>query len=549
GLEDLPVDSRITTSVNLAEISQVFPLDSLQLGGILDLDATVQGKYAPEKKLFPVSNVRIKLKDGSLLTRYYPQPLEQINLDLLVTNKNGKISGTSVKVEDLSFLFEKNPFHLKASLNNPDNLLYDVTAKGNIDLAGIYKMFSQEGMELSGSLTADLHLKGSQKDAMEGRIDRLNNKGTLGLKNIAFRSQYLPHDLILKKGSFRFDNDKIWFEHFDSRCGSSAIMLDGNLGNVVNYFLGKKQVLRGNLNFTSAFVDIRDFMTESSPAGSTTPATSSPGVIIIPPEFDINLKADLRKVKFESNFLDSLTANIQVDTGMIVLKNMQFSMIGCRVNMDASYASTSARKAFFEFHVKAENFDVQRAYREIEMFRNLASSAEKCEGIISIDYQLKGRLINDMEPVYPSLEGNGVITLAKVKVMGLRLFTDMSKNLGREKLKSPDLSKVELKTTIRNNIITLEQTKMKISGFRLKISGESSFDGKLNLKTRVGLPPLGILGIPIRILGTSDNPKFKYGRGNNDEQLEESQYSDELPAEFMDRLKNVKEEEDDGTDR
>ena len=148
-----------------------------------------------------------------------------------------------------------------------------------------------------------------------------------------------------------------------------------------------------------------------------------------------------------------------------------------------------------------------------------------------------------MNPVYPSLEGGGVISLKKVKVMGLKLFTSMSKNLEKEKIKEPDLSKVEIRSSIKNNLITLEKTKMKISGFRFRIGGETSFDGRLNFKARLGLPPLGIVGIPMRILGTSDNPKFKYGRGSKDEDLDETEYSDEIPKDMLDKIKSAKEED------
>jgi len=127
--------------------------------------------------------------------------------------------------------------------------------------------------------------------------------------------------------------------------------------------------------------------------------------------------------------------------------------------------------------------------------------------------------------------------------MGLKLFTAMSKNLDKEKIKNPDLSKVELKTSIKSNVITLEKTKMKISGFRLRVAGETNFNGSLNLKTRLGLPPLGIFGIPIRILGTQENPKFKYGRGNQDESVEETEYSDEIPKDMLEKIKNAKEED------
>jgi AsmA protein len=119
----------------------------------------------------------------------------------------------------------------------------------------------------------------------------------------------------------------------------------------------------------------------------------------------------------------------------------------------------------------------------------------------------------------------------------------MSKNLDKEKIKNPDLSKVDIKSSIKNNVITIEKTKLKFAGFRFRISGETNFNGSLNLKSRLGLPPLGIVGIPIRILGSQENPKFKYGRGNNDEDVEETEYSDTIPKDILEKIKNVKEED------
>jgi AsmA protein len=264
---------------------------------------------------------------------------------------------------------------------------------------------------------------------------------------------------------------------------------------------------------------------------------------VIPDNLELGLTTNLKKIHFQKLDISDFTAKVEMKKGILLLKNMAFQLIGCNVGMEATYGSINPGKAFFDFHVKAENFDIKRAYNEVELFRNLSTSAGKCEGIISLDYSLKGKLDRAMKPVYPSLEGGGTLSLKKVKVIGLKLFTAMSHNLDKEKIKNPDLAKVDIKTTIKDNVITIEKTKMKMSGFRFRLNGETNFNGQLNLKTRLGLPPLGIVGIPIRVLGTQDNPKFKYGRGTNDEDIDETQYSDELPKEMLDKIKSAKEED------
>jgi AsmA protein len=194
--------------------------------------------------------------------------------------------------------------------------------------------------------------------------------------------------------------------------------------------------------------------------------------------------------------------------------------------MNASYASATPQSARFDYHIQAKDFDVQRAYREVKIFHDLASSAAKAQGIVSLDYGLAGRLDGNMLPVYPSLKGGGTLSISKVKVKGLRLFSEVSRETNKD-VTDPDLSKVDIKSAINNNIITIERTRMKVSAFRLRIEGQTSFNGQLNLHFRVGLPPFGIIGIPVTVTGTQDKPVIKVRRARGSDALEEDKDEEE----------------------
>ena len=121
-----------------------------------------------------------------------------------------------------------------------------------------------------------------------------------------------------------------------------------------------------------------------------------------------------------------------------------------------------------------------------------------------------------MFPVYPSLKGNGTLSVKNVKFKGWRLFNTVSSESGKTDLKDPDLSKIDVKSSIKNNLITIEKMKFKTGGFRIRFEGQTSFDNKVNFKMRIGLPPLGIIGIPLRITGNSDNPIIKMTKTDSD---------------------------------
>ena len=121
------------------------------------------------------------------------------------------------------------------------------------------------------------------------------------------------------------------------------------------------------------------------------------------------------------------------------------------------------------------------------------------------------------------LKGGGVLAVKKVKVKGLKLFGAASKESGKD-INDPDLSKVELKTSINNNLITIARTRMKVSVFKLRMEGQASFDGRLNLKLRTsGCLSFGVIGIPLTVTGTQENPRVKAGKGTDNDVLEETE--------------------------
>lgn len=542
-MDKFPVEAGISARIDLGELTEAIPFDSLSLKGLLELNLQVEGTYDPSEKRFPETTITLDLSEGEIATKYSPLPIRNISVNALITNKTGDISGTGIRLDPLSFTFGGNPFIFRGEFSDPLNLTYSIESNGSVDLAGIYHLFSEEGMELSGYLSADVRLKGNKQDAVSGNLSRLQNSGTLVLREIALKSEYLPLPLILNSGIFRFQDDRVWFDEFDCRYGSSDITMNGHLSNVVQYLLTDDQPLKGNFTLRSGLLVVDEFMAPTEPVSSGLEADSLPeGVIVIPENLEIGFNTGIKKIRFRDLDITGFSGSAGTVNGLLALKSVNFTVAGCRVGMDAVYGSTATDRAYFDFHLTARDFNVRKMYNEVDLFRNLCPSAGKCEGIMSLDYTLKGRLGAGMYPIYHSLEGGGTLTLEEVKVKGLKLLNAMGRNLEKEEIKNPGLTRVELNTTIKNNVITLERTRMKMAGFRFRVEGETSFSGQINLKTRLGLPPLGIVGIPIRILGTSDNPRFRYGRGTSDEDIEVTEYTEELSPEMLSLIREAKEE-------
>lgn len=524
GSNDFPVDANLQSVIHLSDIKKVYPLDSLDISGNLNVDLQTKGKFNSAKKLFPVTKILLVLNDGAIQTKYYPRPIEKIQVDAGIVSHNGSLQDLQVNLKPIAFEFEGQPFLLKADLRNFNDLRYSVTSRGVIDIGKIYKAFAVNGYGLKGFIKTNLSLNGLQSDATSGKYDKLNNSGTLTVSDIALTSDLFPLPLLVSKGVFHFEQDKMMFDAFKASYGKTIVNLNGYLNNVINYATKSNEPLKGSFDFTSGYVSVDEFMafakTDTTSKKSAEPST---GVVIVPANLSLAFNASADNVSYNSLDLKNFKGSMMIDSGKIKLEKTGFEIIGAPVSMDATYGSLSPKKAFFDYHISAKDFDIKKAYNEIKIFHDLASSASKTEGSVSLDYQLSGKLDQNMSPIYPSLKGGGVLSLNKVKVKGLKLFAAVSKETGRDSVNNPSLSKVNIKSTIANNIINIERTKMRVFGFRPRFEGQVSFDGKLNLSARLGLPPFGIFGIPFTVTGTQEDPKIKLRRSRASDKLEETQ--------------------------
>ena len=523
--ERLKIDSKVKSKLDLSFVSNALQIPNFKLAGNLDADIVSKGDYIKKDKKFPITKGKFELANGLIQTAFYPKPIQNINVKANLNSPTGDFKDASFVLSPANFTFEGEPFNLNASFKNFDDINYDIKAKGTLNVARIYKVFSQKGLDVDGFIKTNVSLAGKQSDATNGKYGNLKNSGTLEMKNIRTTSQYLPLPFLIENGLFTFNQDKMSFTNFNGKYGQSDVTMNGNLQNVINFVLSDNQVLKGNFNFTSTYLNLNEFVPKVTDEDENEqPTTEITGVIEIPTYLDLSLQANATKTVFNDITIENLRGNFVIQNGSLQLSNGNLGIIGATAKMDAFYKNEGSQKAYFDYKINASEFDIKRAYNEIKMFREIVTAAESAEGIVGLNYSIKGVLNNQMEPVMPSLEGRGTLSVKQVKMKGFKLLNVVSQKTENPDIKDPDVSKVDIKSTIKNNILTIERFKFKVSGFRLRFEGQTSLDGKLNLKMRVGLPPLGIIGIPIKVLGTQENPNIQLGKKSED--LEETEYID-----------------------
>jgi len=520
--KEFPVNGKLKGQFDLADISKFYPVDSVIIKGMFHIDAVANGNYLPAKRIVPVTNTRLSITNGYIKSLTYPIPLENISIITQVSSSKGSFKDLKVDVLPITFSIANKPFELKANLQNFDNLNYKIISKGDIDLGAIYKIFAIDGYDVNGFIRANLNLQGLQSDAVAGNFSKLKNFGSLEIDNIKINTDLFPKDFFINTGRFAFFREKVLFKTFNGTYGASKFTVNGHLSNVINYIMKPNSLLTGKFDLSSQYINANEFMAyaDNSTTESSSSSSGSNGVILVPKELDIDFNAKIAQIQYDDLVLKNFKGNVVTKAGNVEMKDTGFDLIGTKVNMNASYTPVSPKKANFTYNIKADSFDIQKAYKEIALFREMASSAKSAYGIVSLDYILSGTLNENMYPVMNTLKGEGTLSLDKIQFKGFKLMNNIAAKTSNNDLKDASVNKVQIKSRIANNIMTIERTKMKIAGFRPRFEGQVGLDGRLNIGFRLGLPPLGIVGIPIKVTGNQENPIIKLGRQSKEDNLE-----------------------------
>ena len=132
--------------------------DQIRTEGELAFNGSAKGKFSDTQ--LPAFNVQMMVKDAMFQYPDLPTAVKNINLDLLIDNKDGKMENTIVDLKKMHLDFGSNPVDARARISKlyPTNI--DADVKGTLNLAELNKMFPMEGLEMKGRYSIDLQAKG-----------------------------------------------------------------------------------------------------------------------------------------------------------------------------------------------------------------------------------------------------------------------------------------------------------------------------------------------------------------------------------------------------
>ncbi|HTJ53013.1 MAG TPA: AsmA-like C-terminal region-containing protein, partial [Cyclobacteriaceae bacterium] len=520
GYNDYAIDTDIKATIDLEDLEKIYPIDGVVMKGVLDVDIESKGTYSASKKKFPFIDAVLSLENGYLKTGDMPEPLEQIHFQGEAKNTTGNWRNTNFIISQLTYTLENEPFVVKGSLSDLENYKYDLTIKGLIDLEKLSKIYPVKGYRITGLIDADMEAQGSIADIEAGRYEVIKSTGSIEIKNLKVSGRRMREKLHIDDALFTFTPVKIVLERFKGEFGKSNLTMSGSLTNYMAFATRTDDVITGDLKLTCDTLDINDWnksarVRSSSAKGKTVVVSKeAPTAWMVPRNINFTFDSEIGHSYFMDMDISNLDGEIKINDGVLSLHETGFNSLNATFNLSGDYDTRNVVHPTFDFELDIKELDINKAYKEIKLVRDLVPAAEHTFGQLSVDYKLKGELSSDMTPKTETLVGGGEVQIAHAQINGMKIFEEISKAAKKKEINDPHLRDLVIKSEIRNNKLFVKPFSIKLSGLNTDIEGVSEISGAIRYIVQIELIPIDKLKIPFHVTGTYDNPKVAIGKGH-----------------------------------
>jgi len=131
---------------------------NIETQGDLAFNGFVKGTYSDTQ--MPAFNVNLLVKSAMFKYPDLPTAVSNINVDLLIDNKDGVIDNTVIDLKKLHLDFGTNPVDARALISKMYPTQVDAALTARLNLAELSKMFPLEGLTMKGNYAVDLKANG-----------------------------------------------------------------------------------------------------------------------------------------------------------------------------------------------------------------------------------------------------------------------------------------------------------------------------------------------------------------------------------------------------
>ena len=353
----------------------------------------------------------------------------------------------------------------------------------------------------------------SYNEKEENLLLKLNPTLKVNLTDGFLQMAGLEYPINIPKIKFNFTPERLEIDNSRIVLGNSDFNLSGEITDIRG-FAEKKELLRGDLNFTSDRTDVDQIMAivngfgneQTEEAEEVKDDNSDP--FMVPKRVKISLNTNIKNAIFNQKNLRDLSGKLTVNDGVLLAEQMGFTSDAAEMQLTAIYRSQRCNHLFcgIDFHLL--KIDIHELIDLIPSIDTIVPMLKSFDGKAEFHFAGETYLNAKYEPKMSTLRGAAALEGRDLVVMDNETFSTIAKYLMFKKSTRNVIDSLSVEATIFQNEIDVYPFLVSMDRWQAVLAGRHNLDMSFNYHISLTDCPLPVR-LGLNISGTFDKPKFK----------------------------------------
>lgn len=364
-----------------------------------------------------------------------------------------------------------------------------------------------KSVQISGDFTYD--------SLRQKVLDKWKPNLKVNIEDAGINMSILEDPIDIYSINFHFTPEEFNIKEGKFRIAKSVFNLSGKVKNIGNY-MDSKDEMTGDLNFTSAYVDVNHIMDLVSGLNLSSDTVEMPesesetedDPFMVPLGMNITLNTHADKLLVGQTIIDDLSGQLTVKDGTLIMEEMGFTCDAAKMQLTAMYKSPRKNHlfAYLDFHLL--DIDIAELIDLLPDIDTIVPMLKTFSGKAEFHLAAQTNLKSNYDIKYSTLRGAMSISGKNLVILDNETFSTIAKYLLFEKKTQNIVDSLSLEMTVFQKEVDLYPFLISMDDYQAVVGGHYVIGENYDCDVSVVDCPLP-LRLGLRIYGMPANIRYK----------------------------------------
>ena len=483
----------------------------------LTLPASAKGK-GRKGAYVTLSSQMLRVQAGKGIQADLNTPDIKLSADNFKGGMEKMLVDAALNFNKLDVVYDDITAHIDAPaltfVTTPDKNAKRLKARITLDGKEVVAKMGKDYALNSTTLKIDASVDENKKKS--DFLNHWNPSADFNLGNAVVKVDGIDEDIKISNIDFLFNSHELDFKKSTFRIGKSDMSLQGSIVGIKEWIEDHKNLMKGEMQLTSNFVDINEILdltsglgrSDASTSAVTEPENKDDDPFMVPEGIDFSFVLNTKKALYDNFDLNNLNGTMTVKDGTLILREIGFTNKAAEMQLTALYQSPRKNNLFLAMDFHLLRVQINDLLTMIPYIDTLVPMLKTFDGQAEFHIGAETRLTSNYHPKISTLRAAADIEGQNLTVNDKFTFTKITDMLDISTNGQYRVDSLDVQLTAFKDEIDLWPSQIAIGKYKVTVDGRMKLDKSGEYHLSVTQSPLPVR-LGLKISGPLSNLEYK----------------------------------------